>query len=421
MGEAFKTAVSRGGFASKVVATVATVLLTSACANFLPSHIHDAAAEKTALDLQTRVAQYREDQSGLYDNMNANLALFIAEEDELINRMAANFTTALVTGAPDYTWNDVIANLGRVGEQAGSLRKKVKGKIEIDLKQRDKATTDLANAKEAIKALNVEINKEKKNAEKWQKAAERYREAMARLPGTVEGLAEKANDVSSLLSDVEVLDAELREDLKRLEINPEDFLKGIKDTNDSLRRQLSTGLQEAPGLTVLILELGLEFAELDKRRTESKLAYLEERRNVFEDTLVYLDVADRLLSLGDSFVISDDYTRSLMDEIEEIKTDDGGSTSTKVGSVTGVLFALRFSVSADWIVEYQNAVFPLRLARIEHSQSIIESQVNDATWQALLDSGIDALVAYHKGGLKKDDLANFFRLAQSVALFIIAA
>ena len=410
-----------GGFATAVVATAAIVLLTPGCTNFLPSHIHDAAGEKTALDLQTKVAQYREDQSGLYDNMAANLARFQVQEEELINRMAANYTAALAIGATGFNWSKIKDNLDRVNQAESALRAEIETAMKNDLKQRGVSTANLTSAKDTISKLKAEINQEKKNAEKWQRAAERYREALAKLPSTVEGLEEQANDISSLLSQVEALDVNLLKDLETLEIDPYDFQKGIADTNESLRKQLSADLQEAPGITVLILELGLELAELDKRRAESKLASLEAREQVFEETLVYLDIANQLSRLGGNFVNTDNYSRNLMVEIENKKLDSKTKTLGKVKRISSILLALRFSVSADWIVEYQDAVFDLRLARIAHAESITESRVNDVAWQILLDSGVDALVAYHKGGLKKEDLANFFRLAQSIALFIIAA
>ena len=123
-------------------ATAVILALASACTNFLPSHIHDAAAERTAVDLQTKVAQYREDQSGLYESMAANLARFHVEEDKLINRIAANYTTALVTKAPDFTWNNLIENLDRVDGREKALGTQITTKLTKDLEECNVATAD---------------------------------------------------------------------------------------------------------------------------------------------------------------------------------------------------------------------------------------------------------------------------------------
>ena len=400
---------------------------TPACTNFLPSHIHDAAAEKTAVELQTELAQYREEQSGLYDSMAANLAKFHVEEDELVNKIAGDYTIALVTKAPDFNWTNLFENLDKVDSRAKKLHAQILKKLKEDLAERNVATANISEANQAIKKLKKEIEKQKKEEEKWQKASKRYREALSKLPSTIEGLTEKATDISKLLTEVESLDLNTLEELENREIDPGEFLKVIADTNASLRQQVSDALTEAPGITVPILELGAELTELDKRRAESILETLEARRKIFEESLVHVDIVEAFSKEGRNLITSADYTRALIDEIELERantiTSDGKqkTTPTNIKSVSNILLALELSISSEWIIEYQEAVFALRLNRIEHSESITQSQVNDEAWQAMIKSGVDALVAYHKGGLKRDDLANFFRLAQSIALIIISA
>ncbi|MEE8098884.1 MAG: hypothetical protein V3T13_02995 [Hyphomicrobium sp.] len=200
------------------------------------------------------------------------------------------------------------------------------------------------------------------------------------------------------------------------------IIDGIKKTSKSLRDDLAADLEDAPGITVLILDLGLELAEMNKRRAKAKFAALSARREVFEESLVHADIAAQFVRIAQSKITSDDFDRTLRLEIEidresMIARDD---VTIATDAVFFKLLVLRLYVSATWLVEYQKAVLPVRLGQIAHSESIAESRVNDEAWQAMIKSGIDALVEYHKGGLKKEDLANFLRLAQTVALFFIA-
>ena len=395
------------------------VFLLPACTGFLPSHIHDAAAEKTATDLQGNLAAYREDQVGLYDSMAANLASFQAEEDKLVGRLTADFVTALVTKAPSFSWNELIKVLDDVDIHSANTRSKVLTNMKGDLEARQIIVSGDQVTKKSIHAYEAEIARKKQDAQNWEEAAQRYRAAMANLPSTIEGLTAKAKDISKLLSEVGALDQGIKKDLETRGIDPNKIIEAIKGTNSSLREQLSEDIKEAPGLTVLILELGLELAELDRRRAELALASLRARADVFEDTLVHLDIADELSKIARNHISTDDRNRAIIDEIQ-LQRDSDKSTSTKLQAVSNFLLATRLAVSADWLVEYQGALLDLRLSRIAHSESISTSQVNDEAWQATIGSGVDALAAYHQGGLKREDLANFFRLAQSIALFIIA-
>ncbi len=66
------------------------------------------------------------------------------------------------------------------------------------------------------------------------------------------------------------------------------------------------------------------------------------------------------------------------------------------------------------------AVYKLELERLKHQRSILRSKLADEAWQALVGTGLESLVAFHRGGWKPEHLANFLRLAQAAALIAIA-
>ncbi len=188
---------------------LAIVILSSvsACGRYLPSHIHDPGAEKTASDLQSNISEYQINQSGLYDNLAVNLERFRVEEDELINMMAANYANALVTKAPDFTWREIKDNLTELKMRETALRNEIIKKLNADLVQRGVATAELKDANQAIGKLKNEIAKEKARTKAWEKAAERFREAISKLPASLGELSTKAAGLSALLTSVEGLDA----------------------------------------------------------------------------------------------------------------------------------------------------------------------------------------------------------------------
>ena len=65
-------------------------------------------------------------------------------------------------------------------------------------------------------------------------------------------------------------------------------------------------------------------------------------------------------------------------------------------------------------------MFKLELRRLDHQRSILRSKLADEAWQALVGTGLESLVAFHRGGWKPEHLANFLRLAQAAALIAIA-
>jgi uncharacterized small protein (DUF1192 family) len=291
-----------------------------------------------------------------------------------------------------------------------------------DLAMRGVEEKNRDTASKSIAALKKEIAKEQANLKAWEETTARFREAIGKLPDSLSGLAEMSTGVSELLGAVETLDPASLEG-----INPADAKKiigGIQGATTQLKDQIQMDLVDAPGISVLILELGLDLAEANKRRAATKLASLKERQAVFDEALVYTDIAASLTNFSEENIVITDELATLRKEIIQWRAQLAKkeiAVTTAADSAALGLIVLRAYVSSEWLLRYQETIMPVRLARIAHGESITVSQVNDLAWQAIVKSGIDALSEYHKGGLKEEDVANFMRLAQSIALFIIAA
>ena len=87
---------------------------------------------------------------------------------------------------------------------------------------------------------------------------------------------------------------------------------------------------------------------------------------------------------------------------------------------SSLLQEMRNATLAETIVERNYATIPVRLARIYHDKSIIESQINAQEYQNIISSGLAGLVAYHDGGLTSDEVASVISFAQAVGVGVIA-
>jgi hypothetical protein len=59
-------------------------------------------------------------------------------------------------------------------------------------------------------------------------------------------------------------------------------------------------------------------------------------------------------------------------------------------------------------------------ARLDHEESLLDAQVNDREWKAVLRAGVGVLNQYEQGGFTREDAANLIRIAQAIALGVIA-
>lgn len=394
--EAIRTTLCRRAGSFLGLATVASLLL--GCAGF-PSHFHDEKAAALSVKLQNDFAAYREDQASLYANMAANLDAFQIEEEALLARFAAAFESALTTQVTGLNWNDLDRNLTTVEGELANLESDMLMMMKDDLQRKGVLQSSITTAEVAISTYKKEIQEAEAEAEKWQKSIVQLQDAIAKLPEDLDALKRK--------------------------VTAKDF---TLDLPAELKEKMSLAIADAPGITVRILELGLNLAELKKQRAESDLAALRLRDEMFQEAFVHSRVARVLVSEGGEFstlaASGPNRGRAVLVNVLRLKAGVGQDPQAVLDAtdrMTSRLLALRSYVTARWLVEYQKNLLPVRFARLEHRQSIVLSEKNDRAWQALIGSGVDALVEYHKGGLTAEDIASVIQLAQAVALSIIAA
>ncbi|BBK43494.1 hypothetical protein STVA_35140 [Allostella vacuolata] len=403
-----------------IAAAIGTLLLSS-CGG-VSTRLHDRAAHDLATRLQTDFAAYRDEQPSLYAAMTSNIGAFEKEEEALVARFARTYEVALLTKAPTFTGADLRQRMHRTRTTLTALRETALDDARKDLAMRDDLVAKAKDVEAVVQALNARIAKASADAAAWDAMIVSIQQAIARLP-------DAASRLGSVAGSLGFLD----EALARPEAGP---AKTSADDNlavaGRLKEAIRTKLADAPGIAVRILVLGRELAELERERAEKRLIAVAARQQIFQDFVLADRTATEMLAQAEAHLrnsgLRDGQTTAVAVLKEKRATgtpkrlaDDAGALVDRQNAISLLLFAPRMVVGADWLVVRQSGLTGLRLARARHQESIAQSQVGDRAWQAVIASGLDGLAAYHQGGVTDEDIANLIRLAQGIALFIIAA
>lgn len=411
------------------LAVATGALLLSGCSG-ISTHFHDPKAAALATQLRTDFAAYRTEQPSLYAAMAANLSAFEAEEQALIDRFAQSYETALLTKAPTYTWKRLGDLIQETDDDLAALRTQVEADALKDLEARKRLKGTIGDLAGVIEALRADIENAKAEAAAWDAMIASIQAAVVKLPDVLASLETSAAGSRSIDTAV----GELAAILEQTPQDRGDVLDRTAPLPEELRRALGTKLADAPGIAIRILELGLELAELKKERAQKQLIAQSQRERVFQDFVISARIVRSLNDRARDYLAKNDVepgaliAASVLETKRRGEARDRAATSAgarefveRQNSISYLLLMPRLAAGANWLVARERGLTSLRLARIRHQESIVTSEVGDRAWQALVASGLDGLVAYHEGGITDEDIANLIRLAQGVALFIIAA
>ncbi len=411
-----------------------------------PTHLHDPGRLKLAEEVRDEMAQYRANAPNMYAAMLENLERFKREEDWLIGELAANSDTAFVTRIPTAKGSELRADLEDLRTEIGNLQTVIYSGAATDADSKAKRKVALNGAKKAVNAAKAEVKNAKDAVTKWNGQ-------VALLQGLIERIPDLKGTLSSDDVDHETILEKLRA-LKDVEISFKDAdgKEKKKKTGDLLKElgkewggdqpaDLSP-FAGAPGLSVEIAVAGLELAEIEQKRASAELEYLKQRAVLMEDTLLLSELASELVNMAQAWALPEkdrvlnyvavkrataprDWKQSIHGAKDRKATEDEIRENAKklraeINAVHRLLVSLRYHAVARSIVRRQQAIYPLELARLDHQRSIVRSKLADEAWQALVGTGLESLVAFHRGGWKQEHIANFIRLAQAGALIAIA-
>lgn len=403
---------------------VMIMFYTMGCA-LIPSHIHNPQAYSTSQKAQKTFEDYSKNVPSMYEDMLVNIEKFKVEEEYLLSEFANNHEKALVTELASISGEKLTGRIGTVTVNLKELKTTLNNKVNEYLIKTKIQTEILEGAQESISKLATQIDVAKDELTAWNQSVAVIQASMKDLPDTIEKFVEDdPRKVAKEIGEKEITykDAEGKEVKKKIsDVFSKTSFKFDEDKN-------LFNIPDAPGITLQVINLGLDLAELEKRRAENNLDQLGKRKEIYEDVLLNTKVAEKLLEgateKNKNYV--DDPKQFTEIVIKHNRDISGTNTPTETvihdtNEIARRLEAFREVAHAESIITRNMAVFPVTLARMDHEDSIIESKINDEAWRTLIQSGLNTLVAYHQTGFTPEDAAKIVQTAEAIALVFIAS
>ncbi len=142
-------------------------------------------------------------------------------------------------------------------------------------------------------------------------------------------------------------------------------------------------LPDAPGITILIMNMGLELAQIEQKRAESRLTQFSTRAILFEDAYISLKLAEHLISDAQKtieskndketpFISIANAWQAAMTSMNE-KPPKFEDFRVRTDAIAARLIALRKEALAESIIARNESLFKVTIARLDHQDSINES------------------------------------------------
>jgi hypothetical protein len=430
---------ARNGIVFTATILAASVFLLAGC-SIIPSHIHNETDAKTALQAQADMADYAKNAPAMYLAMTTNVEKFKVEEEYLLSELARNYKSALITTLPTMTWEHFLSRLTNDLQQITNFETEFSQVASNYVVSQHLANADLNTAEGEIKTVQTAATEAEQDVASWNSYVALLQQGFRNLPTDVGSLK-----TSTSLSSIQNAAASLGTNrIIYSDANGKPVTNTVSEIVVSQAERIGSGIiamtgtnaskikfPNAPGITLQILNLALDLAQLQQKKAQARLNQLDVRATMFEDALAQMLLAHELLLEVSNGVRDGTLSASgknpyatIMAEwsaANKLTVDQYGSGLWgRVNGVAEVLLYLRKLAIAESIIARNQTLFELDVARLNHEESIANSALSDAAHQALIKSGLDGLVAYHQSGFTEEDAANIIRIGQTVALAVIA-
>jgi hypothetical protein len=431
-----------------VAVALAIALAFEGCAgSFLPSHIHDAERAALTAKLVTTLDAYDQSAPSVYETLLKSSRAIAAEQDKVLAELGNNRTAAREQLLPFKTLAALNREAQTVRDRLTKVQDAIAAAVNAQLKAQKLAAGDAKTAAQAIQEANKAVDDAKAEVTRWNASVALLQAAVSRLPAlasapaddsTQAGLEELARAVGN--TEVSFTDADGATTKRAVKDILADQIKSAMSDRDFK-------IPDAPGATLTILALGVDLAKIQKQRADARLVQISRRLALYERVLAEAVLADALLnapgttarlmtfasSRGDPPLEHEvarlAYTARMKrrdvetalkgDQDEAITRALQGSDLAMLGLAQNLLLVRKLAV-ADSISARAELTLARDSARLAHEESLLDAQVNDQEWRAVLRSGLAVLNQYEQGGFTREDAANIIRIAQTLALGVIA-
>lgn len=398
------------------------LIFLQGCGSILPSHIHNPGREALALETQQVMIDYATKSPEMYSAMLLNLQTFKAEEDFLLDQLTKNYQMAFTTNAPTKSWDKYKTELNKISSEGNKFDKQIVEKAKEFLTSKNIANDNLASANEAIIKAKAKEKELRNIVNNWSQLNALLRESYASLPDVLKVMQESQNNENPL----DIISNHIRKKITYIDSNGNEVEIEIRDIVKNSQHLFNDKVSlkdNLPGIDLIILNLGLDLAEVQKKKAQAELNSLIDRTKLFEDAIVIRSLTKTLIQSAEKKMenfTSSNPLRLILNDISRSNKLDPKEIELNLFDISNVLLTIRIISTSNILLARANVSLDLGLARLDHRDSIISSSSTDEAWQAVIRSGTAGLVAYHKSGWSSEDTENLIRTAQTIALAVIS-
>ncbi|OGP72509.1 MAG: hypothetical protein A2Y80_05530 [Deltaproteobacteria bacterium RBG_13_58_19] len=397
------------------------------------THLHDA--EKAAL-AKTTVEEFQKFQTNtaqVYKAMSDNLQKSVTKTAQRRKEMTQAWELAFANTVHAKTWQIILDELENLEKQEAQIAKSVNEQVQAFLEKQRKAATENNGTTVAERKDYAWLRKVVDDQNWWAARKALLRESLqladeklaAKYPKLDPN--KKTRSLQEVLEKQEVTTLAVGENgqLSPQEEKVGEVLKGELPQPEQVNLPVvvdtyTTGKFDPykdPGLTVAILSLAVDLADakLQKARLEASyisqrigaLKYLKENYKFLKNSKEWIE---DLINKG--FILRKETVLTTLNRLRDRGQERNLTTAIEA------LYFYGITKVTDQSQQDQREVLPYIL---DHAYSINLSALNGREHEALISRGLQGLQMYHEGGVKQEDIANFLRAAQTVALAVISA
>lgn len=399
-------------------------LLSAGCGVYLHDAKNQTQAESALKDFQT----FRDKSGNPYTVMLKNLEKAKGATADAQRAASDRHVIGYALGVPYKTW----------AELKEEVAKQIKG-LDEAAEQNDRQISELADDLKVAKAAQPDAKAtlaaaKKALAEQFNRN-QRWVAQQALFKLAIQKVAELSTDTKSdvtlgtlaktrdelLDSEVTVLEQDAKGDVKSVKKKIRDVIgldfalpKDPKGFGDLVKGLANVKLEtESPGIAVTILGLAVDLSDVEYRKGQARIAGLQRRTEMLEALKQNIDV-----SRSDLKTAADDLETFPEKELilTHLENRRAAKSAEDVGAALRTL--ARTAIPAT-VLTSERLRLQVELATLEHEYSIQVSSLNAQAHEALIGRGLEGLAAYHRGGVTQEEIANFIRAAQAIAVGVI--
>jgi hypothetical protein len=385
--------------------------------------LHDPENDELAKKTREAFAEFSKGDANVFETMVSNTLTMREATLSQLYELNREGTKATVNKIPLWTWKQFREEVRKTQVDFLTAYLAARAILNLDPGEAQDLKAALALAQKDLK---------KAKDERTQKAGELQNSELPKLKQLTQSLENLKNALAATSKPVNKL-SDLNTEFNNLKTVWTN-IQAVKAWWEAAERATN-----APGLQLTILDLGVahQQATVDRLKLDlDEVAAKQKRLEVIEKRLQLAwgtgeQVNDQFKeatkgSFGQVYAgiaaVTDDNEQVLqtIGKMSKLAESEVGTPLTETTKLRNLLDVLGRYTSLDGYQKYLLLSDAIEAGVDVHLFSIRRSALNTKEREALVGYGLDGLAAYHAGGVKPEQIANFFRAVQTIALGVIA-